>query len=60
MLLDWRLDPKSGQRSLNDLYSDLSFRPRTWLNLESQLRYDIDGGNLNLAFHQATFAPRCV
>jgi len=57
LLLDWRLDPKSGQGTLNDLYSALSFRPRTWLNLESQLRYDIDGGNLNLAFHQATFAP---
>ena len=57
LLLDWRLDPKSGQGSLNDLYSALSFRPRTWLNLESQLRYDLDGGNLNLAFHQATFAP---
>jgi hypothetical protein len=57
MLLDWRLDPKPGQTTLNDLYSQLSFRPRTWLTLESQLRYDIDGGNLNLAFHQITFSP---
>lgn len=57
MLLDWRLDPKAGQSSLNDLYSQLSFRPRTWLTLESQIRYDIDGGNLNLAFHQITLTP---
>ena len=57
MLLDWRLDPKAGQSTLNDLYSQLSFRPRTWLTLESQIRYDIDGGNLNMAFHQITFAP---
>jgi LPS-assembly protein len=57
MLLDWRLDPKPGQSSLNDLYSQLSFRPRSWLTLESQLRYDIDGRNLNLAFHQITFTP---
>jgi LPS-assembly protein len=57
MLLDWRLDPKPGQNTLNDLYSQLSFRPRSWLTLESQLRYDLDGGNLNLAFHQITFSP---
>src|ERR1700735_3232115 len=25
MLLDWRLDPKAGQNTLNDLYSQLSF-----------------------------------
>ncbi len=57
MMMDWRLDPKAGQNSLNDLYSQLSFRPRTWLTMESQLRYNIDDGNLNLAFHQITFAP---
>ena len=57
LLLDWRLDPKPGQTTLNDLYSQLTFRPRSWLTLDSQLRYDIDDGNLNMAFHQITFAP---
>ena len=57
LLLDWRLEPQPGQSSLNDLYSQLSFRPRTWLTLESQVRYDIDGGNVNLSFHQITFTP---
>jgi LPS-assembly protein len=57
MMLDWRLDPKPGQSSLNDLYSQFSFRPRTWLTLESQLRYNIDDGNLNMSFHQITLAP---
>lgn len=57
MLLDWRLDPTAGQSTLNDLYSQLAFRPRTWLTAESQLRYDLDRGDLNLAFHQLTFAP---
>ena len=57
VLLDWRLDPKPGQNNLNDLYSALVFRPRSWLTAESQLRYDLNGGNLNLAFHQLTFTP---
>ena len=57
LLLDWRLDPKSGQSPLNDLYSVLAFRPRSWLTAESQVRYDLDRGNMNLAFHQLTFTP---
>ena len=57
MLLDWRLDPLPGQSVLNDFYSQLAFRPRSWLTAESQLRYDLDRGELNLAFHQLTFAP---
>jgi LPS-assembly protein len=57
MLLDWRLDPKSDQSSLNDLYSQFVVRPRTWLALESQVRYDIDRGDLNMSFHQVTFSP---
>ena len=55
--LDWRLNPKPGQRTLNDLYSSFAFKPRTWLTAESQTRYDINGQNLNMSFQQLTFAP---
>jgi LPS-assembly protein len=55
--LDWRLNPKSNQDTLNDLYSSFAFKPRAWLTAESQTRYDLDYGNLNLAFEQLTFAP---
>ena len=57
MLLDWRLRPKTGQGTFNDLYSGLTFRPRSWLTLESQMRYDINNGHFNLAYHQITFTP---
>ena len=57
VLLDWRLDPQPGQSSLNDLYSQFAFKPRTWLTAGSQLRYDLNRGDLNLAFHQLTFTP---
>ena len=57
LMLDWRLDPKAGQSPLNDLYSRLLLRPRRWLTAESQLRYDLDHGDLNLAYHQLTFTP---
>ncbi len=54
--LDWRLNPKSNQENLDDLYSAFAFKPRTWLTAESQTRYNFDGG-LNLRFQQRTFAP---
>jgi LPS-assembly protein len=57
VLLDWRLRPKAGQSTFNDFYSDLSFRPRSWITLESQLRYDLNAGELNMTFHQLTFMP---
>jgi lipopolysaccharide assembly outer membrane protein LptD (OstA) len=41
---DWRLDPRSDQETFADLFSDLAFRPRSWLRLESNLRYDLDDG----------------
>jgi len=55
--LDWRLNPKAGQDSLDDLYSTVAFKPRNWLTAESQTRYDLDYGNLNMSFEQLTFAP---
>ncbi len=66
ILLDWRLDPNGRtnnlgapgpQKTFDDLYSKLLFRPRTWLTLESQLRQDINSDRLNLAFHEITFSP---
>jgi LPS-assembly protein len=57
LMLDWRLDPKAGQSDFNDLYSQLAIRPRSWLTFESQIRYALEQGNLNLAFHQVTFTP---
>jgi lipopolysaccharide assembly outer membrane protein LptD (OstA) len=57
VLLDWRLRPRAGQSTFNDLYSDLAFRPRSWVALQSQLRYDINGRALNMAFHQLTLEP---
>ncbi len=57
VLLDWRLHPTAGQSTFNDLYSDLTFRPRSWLTLESQTRYDVNNSVLNFAYHQITFTP---
>jgi LPS-assembly protein len=67
LVIDWRLDPGgnpvnldepfSPQQTFSDLYSDLSFKPRSWIILDSKLREDVENGDLNFAFHQLTFTP---
>ncbi|HSY74096.1 MAG TPA: hypothetical protein VK810_01390, partial [Dongiaceae bacterium] len=63
LMLDWNLANGTNavflqpQKKLDDLYSDLAFRPRTWITFDSQTRYSIENGNFNLAFNQITFTP---
>jgi LPS-assembly protein len=65
VMLDWNLRPSEEtnaifplqQKTFDDLYSSLTFRPRSWIILESKIRYDINDDRLNLAFHQITFTP---
>ena len=67
LTLDWRLNPSgnavnldepfSSQQTFSDLYSEFTFKPRTWIAFESQMREDVNNGDLNLAFHQLTFTP---
>ena len=65
VMLDWNLRPTGEtnsvflqpQKTFDDLYSDLSFKPRSWITVQSQIRYDINNNHLNMAFHQIAFAP---
>ncbi len=47
----------SPQQTFSDLYSDLAFKPRSWIILDSKMREDVQNGDLNFAFYQLTFAP---
>ena len=60
LVTDWRLDPGTNQGTFGDLYSDLTFKPRSWLRLESQTRYDLDGGSFRMLLHTVTFEPNNV
>ncbi|HTR40466.1 MAG TPA: LPS assembly protein LptD, partial [Pseudomonadales bacterium] len=65
LMLDWNLNPNGQtnsvflqpQQTFSDLYSDLAFKPRSWLTFQSQIRYDVNDGHVNLAFHQISFSP---
>lgn len=54
---DWRLDPRVDQTTFADVWSDLLLRPRNWLAFESQIRLDVDHGDLRMAFHNLTLMP---
>ncbi len=57
---DWLLQPNSGQTTFSDLYSDLYFRPRSWLGFESLVRYDIATGEFRMAYDTLTIKPNNV
>jgi len=54
---DWRLNPRSDQETFADVFSDLVFRPRSWLTLESNLRYSIDDSQWRMSVHNLTVQP---
>lgn len=54
---DWRLSPRSDQTTFSDLYSDLYLRPRSWLTLESLIRYDLERGDWRMAYHTLSIRP---
>lgn len=57
---DWRLQRLNGQPSFSDLYSDLVFRPRSWLALESQTRFDLEQDQFRLSFLNVTLQPNDI
>jgi LPS-assembly protein len=57
---DWRIKPRSDQTTFSDLYSDLYLRPRSWLSLESLVRYDIAGRDLRMSYTTLTIKPNNI
>ncbi len=54
---DWRLVPHHRQKTFADVYSDLVFRPRNWIALESVIRYDINSENWTMSYNTLTLQP---
>ena len=54
---DWHVDPQHGEDDFGDLFSDVNFKPRSWITTESLTRWDVDDGKLNLALHSLTLQP---
>jgi len=54
---DWRMHPRLDQTTFSDVFSDLGVKPRSWLALESLLRYNIDSGEFRMALHTVTVEP---
>ncbi len=57
LFTDWRLETQVHEARFNDVYSDLELKPRSWLLLGSELRYDINERLLNEANHTISLLP---
>jgi LPS-assembly protein len=60
MFTDWRLRPRTNQDTYADLYSDLIFRPRSWLTVQSLTRFDIEDQDWRMSLHTVTFQPNNI
>ncbi|MBU6401023.1 MAG: LPS assembly protein LptD [Verrucomicrobia bacterium] len=54
---DWRLTPTNGQTTFSDAYSLLDFKPRSWVTLTSETRFDINNRQWIMANHSLTLQP---
>ena len=57
LFTDWRLETQAHEARFNDVYSDLELKPRSWLLLGSELRYDTNERLLNEANHTISLLP---
>ena len=53
---DWNLTPGTNH-TVSDLYSDLAFRPRSWITLDSSVRYDLPDHRWRDAINSLTLTP---
>ena len=54
---DWRLKPRPDQGTFTDVYSDLDFKPRSWITFNSETRYDLNDRQWREANHTLTLTP---
>jgi hypothetical protein len=57
LLADWRLDRDPGEPTFSDAYSDLDFRPRSWITLNSALRYGVEDERMREVYHRILLNP---
>jgi lipopolysaccharide assembly outer membrane protein LptD (OstA) len=50
----------TNQNRFSDVFSDLTFKPRSWLTVESLTRYDPEAGYWRMAYHSITLQPSDV
>jgi hypothetical protein len=54
---DWRIKPRPDQGTFADIYSDIDFKPRSWITLSSETRFGMDDRRWREANHTLTLSP---
>lgn len=57
IITDWRLDPRRDQDDFSDIYSEADFKPRRWLTLNSEMRWNPNDALLRESQTSAIFKP---
>jgi hypothetical protein len=54
---DWRMKPRPDQATFSDIYSDLDFKPRSWVTFTSETRFNVRHERFSEANHMVTIQP---
>jgi lipopolysaccharide assembly outer membrane protein LptD (OstA) len=57
---DWYLERNKFQETFSDLFSDLVLRPRSWIKLESQTRFNVNSPDFTFLLHTLTIQPNDI
>lgn len=57
LFTDWRIRPRPDQSSFSDIYSAVAFKPRSWLSVESENRFDPSRKRLRLSRETLAVEP---
>jgi lipopolysaccharide assembly outer membrane protein LptD (OstA) len=63
LFTDWRLDQSLDHTNLtrfSDVYSDLAFKPRSWLTIDSKTRFDVADGVWRMSLTTLTLEPNNI
>lgn len=55
---DCRLQPHATNYAFSDIFSELDFKPSSWLTFTSETRYDVNRHEWRLADHRAVIQPQ--
>jgi LPS-assembly protein len=60
VITDWNICTRTNQTCFSDVYSLLTFAPRSWLTFGSETSFDTDEGRWRLAYNTLSFTPSHV
>ncbi len=57
VMTDWRLDPRDNETRFSDVFSQMDLKPRSWLYLNSEIRWDVQNSRFRETYNRILLQP---